>query len=158
MLVRLHTRSNTIDALRKRGMKAEAQKIKEEQRQENIEILKSFKYVYTFSPVYFIWSDSSHLIPISDPADLPLLNESLEIDTAINPKGNSFLVGDFGITDAGPTGLTVSGFVVRNKNLEQLQDPFPYYTRSYEGLPHERTPVQVVQQFDKKLRKFSNKK
>src|SRR5688500_2317042 len=60
LLVRLKTAQQKIDALNKLGKTDWAQKIIREQKAENQRIINAFKQHYTFSPVYFFYSDDSH--------------------------------------------------------------------------------------------------
>lgn len=166
LLVRLSNKTESINALRKGGNHEDAEELEREQRKKNLEIVKAFKQAYTFSPVYFIWTDSSHLILENEkPSAFPLLNENLEVDKNITAPDDTYLVGDFSRTssentvtvgnDGTPrTNMEFPAFVVRNRQLVQIAEPFPYYVRTFEQVPGEQTPMQVVKRLNAQLYEF----
>jgi hypothetical protein len=157
LLVRLPTSQPLIDALWQRGDTAKAEKIIDAVESNNREIVSAFNSQYSFSDVYFFYSDYSK--EISNGNFSSLMNANFE-DVSF-PKGEVFsdyfiaefanlkpdttryYIGDqiepdpngglrrvkrYGDSDIG---ADFRALVIKDRNFVQLRDPFPYYVRSF---------------------------
>lgn len=157
LLVRLPTSQPLIDALWQRGDTAKAEKIIDAVESNNREIVSAFNSQYSFSDVYFFYSDYSK--EISNGNFSSLMNGNFE-DVSF-PKGEVFsdyfiaefanlkpdttryYIGDqiepdpngglrrvkrYGDSDIG---ADFRALVIKDRNFVQLRDPFPYYVRSF---------------------------
>jgi hypothetical protein len=157
LLVRLSTSQPQIDALWQRGDTAKAEKIIDAVESNNREIVSAFNSQYSFSDVYFFYSDYSK--EISNGNFSSLMNGNFE-DVSF-PKGEVFsdyfiaefanlkpdttryYIGDqiepdpngglrrvkrYGDSDIG---ADFRALVIKDRNFVQLRDPFPYYVRSF---------------------------
>lgn len=155
LLVRLKTSETKINALRKAGRENKALKAEAWQRTQNEKIVKAFTEQYTFSPVYFFYSNFSNQVREGDFAGI-FLNEKLEIDSTIELKEKTVFtveytaikqdtfvqlshyeleqIGNFRSKWVpryyGQSNLGFKAFVVKNQNFEQMAEPFPYYART----------------------------
>lgn len=155
LLVRLKTSENKINALRKAGRENKAIKAEAWQRTQNEKIVKAFTEQYTFSPIYFFYSNFSNQVREGDFAGI-FLNEKLEIDSTIELKEKTVFTVEY--TDIkqdtfvqlshyeleqignfrskwvaryyGQSNIGFKAFVVKNQNFEQIAEPFPYYART----------------------------
>ncbi len=177
LLVRLKTKKASIDALRKAGNKKVADRLENEQKMANQEIIKAFKKSFKFCPTYFFYSDYSDAVRARKFDEVEFLGQDLQPDKAIRFNGGFFLTAEFGnveqdtvgnykaqkhlenenFRDATSTGKSNMGFsalVIRSDQFIQLTPPFPYYARTLAGLPFERTKEEVVRMMDEQLDKF----
>ncbi len=155
LLVRLKTSETKINALRKAGRENKALKAEAWQRTQNEKIVKAFTEQYTFSPVYFFYSNFSNQVREGDFAGI-FLNEKLEIDSTIELKEKTVFtveytaikqdtfvqlshyeleqIGNFRSKWVpryyGQSNLGFKAFVLKNQNFEQMAEPFPYYART----------------------------
>lgn len=154
LLVRLMTKQNSIDQLRKNGDNAAADKIEQNQRKINKDIISGFKSSFTFCPVKFFFSNYTEQIRKKEFDKVVFLNDSLLPDNASDTKGKFFLTAEFGAIEqdtasyytgedlySGEKGLAMEksygggpnmGFqalVIKSDQFFQLQRPFPYYAK-----------------------------
>ena len=172
LLVRLKTAKNKIDALNKMGKTQWAQRIIREQRAENQKLVDAFAKYYTFSPVYFFFSDDSDKILQKQFAGV-LYDHKLQPAFENTAFQNKFLVAEIALVAQNPIPVgqqetnaskqsdnqnsTFEGLVISDENLKQLSDPFPYYVRSFESLGKKiaRSEARMVQKMNQKLIEFS---
>ncbi len=145
MLVRLHTRNKSVELRRQNGQHEIANKIEDDQYQENKAIIAAFGQYYNFSPVYFFYADDTDKIKAGNAAGL-FLNSQMKPDAAIQPKLDFFMVAEFGPLEGetrvipGDTLVPLPDYVageileralvIRDQNFMQMRDPFPYYIRA----------------------------
>jgi hypothetical protein len=145
MLVRLHTRNKAIDLHRKNGQHDIANKIEDEQYQENKSILAAFDQYFNFAPVYFFYSDDTEKIKTGNTAGVFLNNKLMATDSII-PNLGFFMVAEFGplegetrvipgdtlvaLPDYVPGEILERALVIRDHNFMQMRAPFPYYLRA----------------------------
>lgn len=139
LLVRLKTSENKISKLIEYGRNSEAEKVKREQLEDNLNIIQAFKNHFEFCPVYFFLSGNSKQVRSGELGNI-FVNENLEIDTTIQFTGE-YLTADFSRTQGVPTKdengtqvATTSSFglpalVVMDKNFVQMSNPFPATVR-----------------------------
>ncbi len=155
LLIRLETQRYKIDALKRSGNIAAANKAQAKLDKKNRSIIKAFRDTFDFCPVYFFYSDQSKYVSRNQLDSLTFVNDSLEADPSISFSEQLFLTGEFSelqeirtnIEDEiyyyrGPDGIELkkkgqgytnqgfSALVICDKNFTQLKRPFPYYIKT----------------------------
>jgi hypothetical protein len=153
LLVRLKTGDLQLKALENAGRKEEAEVLSRKLQRENKELVTAFRSKFHFCPVYFCYSSSSDNIRDGKLAGC-LLNDQLRPDSAITPPPLPFLTAELGFTSK----QQVEGLIVMDTNFEQLQSPFPFLAKKFNGVAHKRTPEEMVIQLDLELHNFLQKK
>jgi len=163
LLVRLKTKSNSVNALMEIGDTTGAKNIIEKQNQFNKNIITAFRNYYKFSPVYFFTSNFSDTIRKHKLHEVIFVNDELKPDPAIKPTPQGFLIAEFGNvtqdtasylsgtyltqTDEGlkrdesyygGTDTKIQAFVIMSDQFVQLCDPFPYYSRVRKTNPKQK--------------------
>jgi hypothetical protein len=183
LFVRLKTSENTIDALKSAGEYERAQRVFEHQQKENLEIIDAFMQEYNFSPLYFFSSSDSRKVLDRDFEGV-LLDQDLTVVKEVPPDNISFFIAEFwhiersdegtfqanilkddttgyrskqavytGDTELGPDAL-----IIRGPDFVQLDHPFPFFVRTYEGFPViRRAKKKVVAKLNKKLNDYHMK-
>ncbi|CAN5370410.1 hypothetical protein BH09BAC1_BH09BAC1_03160 [soil metagenome] len=144
LLVRLHSRDKSVNLYRQNGQHEIANKIEDEQFQENKAIVAAFTRYFNFSKVYFFNADDTEKIKAGNMQGI-FLNSQMQGDATIAPRLDTFMVAEFGPLEGEtrvipgdtlvPLPDYVSGevleraLVIRDKNFMQMRDPFPYYIR-----------------------------
>ena len=160
LLVRLRTSQPKIDALKEAGYPDKARQVEEKQLAENKEIVKAFHDQFFFCPVYFFYSHMSKEIRVHH-FQGNLMDENLAAINGIGKPVPVYFVAEFGnierSDEANFTGYSIEqdttgkkqktsnysgdpdmGFtalIIRDASFVQLQKPFPYYVRTFEGFP-----------------------
>lgn len=147
LLVKLYTRNNSIKAHRESGREEKANNLEKEQSFKNLAIVKAFEKKYNFSPkVYFFYSDDSGEI-----MDWQFKGNLMGYDMQVLNYveiGATFYIAEFGNTE----GSGINALVIMDKESNQLEKPFPYFTRTFEGLFFlERSYDQTVELWNEKL-------
>ncbi|MCI5054993.1 MAG: hypothetical protein MRY83_02730 [Flavobacteriales bacterium] len=173
LLIRLATKRNKIDALRKAGYTKKAEAIEEEQKNLNLELITAFRNEYTFSDLHFFYSNFTSDI-LSGNYENTFLDDSLN-PISVDLTSDTFFIGEYGFVEAdtntyssqpyydanekrmkevkyGDTRLGISAFVVRDKNLYQLRDPFPFFVKRKKGWYKELKPAVVARIFNNRLK------
>jgi hypothetical protein len=146
LLVRLPTAQNKIKSLLDIGLEKQANKVAREQQLENIKVFLAFKSAYDFSKVYFFYNLSSESIQNGNFKG-HLLNENLEPDPNVDYSG-PYYIAEFDVIQT--TGL--SALVIKDKNFNLLQKPFPYYAKQFDVFPlFRRSKLDVVKTLNKGL-------
>ena len=113
-------------ALRKRLEKRLENTIKERDRY-NQSLIDAFDEYYSFSNIYYIYDSSSVELKNGERSGI-FLDKNREVDPTIEiPEGDVFVLRT-GNTDYSST-TGIEALVVMNKELKDLQRPFPYYVR-----------------------------
>ena len=94
----------------------------------NLILIKAFETHYTFSDVYYMYDTATISLRDGERKGI-FLNEKMELDPSIEMKEGPFFIMRGGNTD-NTTTTGISGLVVMNAELEDMQRPFPYFTRS----------------------------
>lgn len=156
LLVRLKTSKPTIAAMKKRGYHQLAEETEEEQRIENLSLMRAFQSAYHFSEVKFFYSEDSRKV-LQKKYDGIFLNDSLQKDSAIilNNTKHVFTceltnieedtaryfshyelisTGNFAFKQVpryyGGGQNTFYSLVIKDHQFNQLSRPFPYYSRA----------------------------
>jgi hypothetical protein len=180
LLVRLKTKTTTINALRKAGANARAEEIQRQQTEFNLNVIAAFRKNFNFCPIYFFYSDDSDNIRKKQFDQVTFLNDSLHADQAIKFNGKEFLTADFGTVEqdtakyfshnsyepdgnfsvkkedhynGGPS-FSYEGLIIRNDKFIQLRHPFPYFVRTRDSRPNKKKLNRTVKTMNKKLTNF----
>jgi|GEM_PF-3016950 hypothetical protein len=163
LIVRLKTNDKSVDAYRKAGQNALADKIVADRVQLNQNIADAFKYYFSFCKVYFIYAKNSDALLRREPGIF--LNEKLQPDTSIKLKEKYFLIAEYGsytsnervdeyhysgvyTTEPSNSTASSSALVILDTTFTQLQEPFPFAATVYLG-----GYVKAVEQLNKQLEK-----
>ncbi|MCW3084381.1 MAG: hypothetical protein JWP12_1747 [Bacteroidetes bacterium] len=147
LLVRLKTSENYINTLLRQGDKKGAEEARLQQEKENKEIVAAFRDNFTFCKVYFFYSRYSDKIKAGKVKGY-IMNANFEKDTLYN--GTDYLIGDFGESET----TKLQGFIMKNKNSEQLKSPFPFLIKLNRNGVIERSKPEIVQALNKELFSF----
>ena len=184
LLIRLKSRNNTIIGLRKIGKVKLAEKIKRKQADYNLKVITAFKTNFDFCPTYFFISNYSINIKDEQFDKVVFLNDSMIEDMTIKLNTKKFLTAEFGIIEQdtakyfshktyepdehwsltrfenyyGGANMGFGALVIKSDKFIQLRRPFPYYVRTFDSLPFERSTNKIVRKMNKKLHKFYNGK
>ncbi len=184
LLIRLHSKKNLTDTLRKKGMPEQAEEIEKKQSYYNLEIIHAFRESFNFCPVYFFYSEYSEAVKKKQFDKVIFLNEKLRQDTSIKFNAQQFFCAEFGTisndtsrssvthyeTDSGKqpeahtkqyegadgptTGIT--GIIIESDQFIQLRKPFPFYKRTYTSVFGKRIIKNAVAGMNENLLAFYN--
>jgi hypothetical protein len=184
LLVRLQTKKNSLEALRKHGNYEKANLIEKKQAAYNLSIVKAFRTNFDFCPTYFFFSDYSTNV-IDDQIDkVVFLNDSLFADTTIKFNNKAIFTAEFGTIEQdtakylshysyepnanmslkrvsnyyGGSNMGFGALIIKSDKFIQLSNPFPYYVRTFDSLPIEKSAKKVVSLMNIKLSEFYNSK
>lgn len=186
LLVRLQTKKNGINALRKIGKNIQADELEKKQADYNLNIINAFKTNFNFCPTYFFLSDYSTNISGRQFNKVIFLNDSLLADTTIKFENKNFLTAEFGTIEQdtakyfsyhsiesdpninwsvkkvsnyyGGPDMGFEALIIRNDKFIQLRHPFPYFVRTHNKMPKKRILIKAVKRMNKKLFKFYKRK
>jgi hypothetical protein len=180
LLVRLTTKEHSLAALRKIGKTKHADELQKKQAAYNLKIIKAFRKNFDFCPVYFFFSNYSTNIRERQFDKVIFLNDSLAPDTSIKFTYNSFLTAEFGNIEEdtakyysyasfesdsnegrhlvshyyGGNEMGFGALLIRSDKFIQLRRPFPYYVRTFDSLPIERSEDEAVKMMNKEMHAF----
>jgi hypothetical protein len=182
LLVRLHTKVNSIAALKKMGKNELADEINEKQLNYNKEVVSAFKKNYSFSPVYFFYSNYSDSILSGQINGVVFLNDRLQADTTIKLGSGKFLIAEIGIIEPdtvkhfshyyyyggentlerrsayyGESDMRFEALKIMSDQLVQLKRPFPYYVNLNNALPVKKRLTKAVVKMNNKLIRYYEK-
>lgn len=171
VVVRLHSRSAAIEKLKAMGSNQYANAIAAMQRQENREIIESFRTAFTFCRVYFFFTDSTDALLQGKRTGF-FVNDSLQIDPAIRLNETFFLVADKGNPtvyqkkydptqpdmDYSERSYLNETIFLLDQNLKPLKSPFPRYAQArFSGSSWTNYWIGKVRGLNAKLLSFYNK-
>jgi hypothetical protein len=183
LFVRLKTSETTIEALRGAGKYEEAEMVDERQKEKNREIVDAFTRAYDFSEIYFFKSRYSKdvrnrnwdgvlldtsLQPVADPPPIHVnfyIAEFWHIERSDEGtfQGYAYKLDTTGYQSkqkvySGDTELGPYALIIRGPDFMQLDRPFPFFVRTYEGFPViRRKKVKVVDKMNQKLHNYYKK-
>mgnify|MGYP001545757323 CR=1 FL=1 len=147
LLVRLKTSENYINTLLRQGDKQGADEARKKQEKENREIVAAFRDNFTFCKVYFFYSKYSEKVK-SGKFRGYLLDTNFVQDTVYT--GSDYLLGEFGESET----TRLQGFIMKDKNSQQLKSPFPFLIKLNRNGIIERSKPEIVQALNKELFSF----
>jgi len=180
LLVRLKTKKNSIEALRKIEKNTLADKIEKKQAKRNKAIISAFQKRFDFCPTFFFFSDYSQSIKEKKFDKVLFLNSNLQLDSTIKFDKKTFLTAEFGTIEPdtakyfsyyslepdgnwsvkkiknyyGGSSLVFDALLIKSDIFIQLRRPFPYYARTFDSFH----PKRVVKRMNRKLRRFYKQK
>jgi len=179
LLVRLKTKKNTIEALRKMGRDNKAEMVEAKQNAFNKEVIRVFKEYFTFCPYYFFFSDDSEAVKEKQFDSVGFLNDKLVIDSTITFDMENFLTAEFGVIEQdtakyfdgyrnesveegvvaqtqyyGGPDLRFGALIIKSDQFAQLCKPFPYYVRTFDSVPVKFRTKNAVKKMNRNLHYF----
>jgi len=177
LLLRLHTRKPTIEALKKIGKIQEAAQLEYKVQQEHKQVMNAFSRYFDFCKTAFFYSESSLLVT-ERKFDQVLINGIA--DTASLRTLDYFLVAEFGNVSQdsmkrfsnyslersgtqplekvanyhGGQNLGMNALVILSDQFIQLRAPFPYYARFFKVLPYKMAVKKAVRKLNRKLHRY----
>lgn len=146
LLIQLKTKQNTIDAYLSKGLTEKANKVKRLQALDNKSIIKGFRQYFNFCPVYFYYSSDLTNLKDKNFSAITFLDDSLaptpldiNLDT-VNYYISGISKSNFNNTTLNnipnyerpyERGIKFDAFIIKNKDLQQLATPFPYYSKTH---------------------------
>ena len=137
--MRLKTNQKSIDAMLSMGLEKKAQKAKRQIDSDNKAIMLAFNKNYSFSDVYFFYSNNTQKVRDMKFKNI-FLDENLNEDNSItlNPLYTFYMIGDFDMVRTlndegeydGLNSLITKAIVLKDRDFEQMPRPFPFYTRA----------------------------
>ena len=166
LLIRLKTRSKSLKAYEKAGATHLIKRIKKERDAENKKIIDLFNKYFDFCPTYFFYTDDTELLLLGKHEGM-FLNNELKKDKNIILDKDFYLIAEFDVlleeklwTDSTLTATNQNKvyqhqalnkvIVIKDKNLEQLKDPFPFYVKA----STERFWPRKVEKLNKRFHKY----
>lgn len=143
LLVRLKTRAKTIEQLQQMGDMKSAEKIRQQQFNENKFIMNCFVRYFDFCPVYFFYNTSNDSVRQNKLQHI-FLDSNLIVNPAIQMKEKIFLIaeeGDIEISNQQNNSDTTvteplasytirsGGIRIMDSQFRLLQQPFPYFVK-----------------------------
>jgi len=157
LLVRLKTSKSTIDAMQKAGKTKMAANRQKQVDEENKRIIKAFKDEFDFCPVYFFYSDDSHLLKDKNFESIVYVNDSAQKDSNITPRFSEFFVAEFGSIgqDEGAI-FDMQGLIIMNEEFVPLQKPFPFFVKKSSLRNSKKSIFIAVNKMNRNLWAFYN--
>ncbi len=125
LLVRLQTKSMSIEALEAQGRHKQAEALREKQYLENKEAVLSFRNNFDFCPVYFFYSSASDNIR-EGKFEGQLFNSHFQ-PLELAEKPDTFFTAEFGATPR----MAIEGLIIMDQEMRPLDPPFPFFQRKH---------------------------
>lgn len=180
LLVRLPTKQNTIDALIASDRISQAEQIKRKVERDNLELIAAIDSAFDFCPVYFFYSHDSKYVSSGELEKVGFVNSDLELDSTIQVESEYYYTAELGLigqnTGApienipkgqednpnyrneakyyGGTNMRFHAFIIKDSQFNQLERPFPYYSRTLNSFFIKKTTYEVIRRMNLKLMKF----
>ena len=138
LIVRLKTGKNQINALNRminsKSLAPDVKKVYKERkenmlvanREHNLAIISAFNEKYKFSDVLFMPDTCVHLLNAGQKSGY-FLNKELIFDDTISLGNKNYFIAFHGTPNT-TTKSGVEGLVILDKNMNELADPFPFFT------------------------------
>jgi len=159
LVIRLKTNKNIIEKLISQGNYTQAEEIRQKQYLENKEIIQAFKANFKFCPILFIFNtQTDHFL--QGAFEGIFLNDSLKEDSSIVFNYPTYFIAEFGTLepegDEGPisSGISVDALLIKDRNLIQLNRPFPFYVRKNDFGLGTRSIDDMVRMLDYNLEQY----
>lgn len=151
MIVRLNENTAKIETLKSQGYYADARKLEEETREENLEIMEAFKEAFTLLPVYYIY-DTDSKQALSGNFNGILLNTDLKRADTLTLPGTEYVFAEFKqhFDEVSQTS-GMYGLVITDQLFNNLPSYFPGFTSDVYGFLSKK---EVVSRHEKKMRKY----
>ncbi|NNC82931.1 MAG: hypothetical protein HKN79_05075 [Flavobacteriales bacterium] len=179
LLVRLPTKRPSIDAMREKGLNKQADALQSKVFAQNLDIVESFRSQFDFCPVYFFYSHDSKYVRELQLDSVLFLNDDLEEDESIKVVEDDYFTAEFtllapkqykvkNIPDSqeknsnyrneakyyGGANMRFHALIIKDEEFTQLDNPFPYYTRTLNSFFIKRKMADVVSIMNGKLYRY----
>lgn len=179
LLVRLNFNQQEIDYYEKYQNFKQANIVRANALKTNAVIMEAFAKNFDFCPVYFFSMNDSRKILEGKLDSVIFYNASCVPDTSIHMVAPAYLIAEFDaieqdtvyyykgtINDAtnqdkaqnksyyGGDKFTISALVIRNRDFNQLRDPFPYYVNYSPNTLITKRYIEPVIKLNNKLRSY----
>lgn len=165
LVIRIKSRDKNIAAYRSAGQEKIAERMLQDDRKLNLQIMDAFRTQFRFCPYYFMYARNSRSF-VEGKRNV-LVNEGLREDSTIKFEHSNFLFVDFGTsminesvnpytqvsqTQEGSTPGNSQAYIILDTNFKQLHAPFPYHTfiNDFEQNQHQK----AVARLNRKLFQF----
>jgi hypothetical protein len=134
LLVRLHTKENSILMMEVQGQQERADKTFKKQLEKNKAIMTSFKNTFDFAPVLFFFSYDSENVKNKNFNEV-FINEDFKIDPNLNVKDTSNIyIIDVGEVYFRRFGSHMKGIVILDDQFNPLPDEMPVIVRKRDAI------------------------
>lgn len=177
MLVRLYTLEKSIDALKQKNMPLKAEELRKRVETQHKELMQAFDLHFDFCKVYFFYSSDTQKVLKSNYEGV-IYDTKGNLVENFNP-GNNYFFAENGPypNDESPAGYdyelarseqgvkvqkvpyfdpyhNFGVFCIRDKNMQALKKPFPFYVKTYGDFIYYRNANSFVPILNNKLHKF----
>ncbi len=177
MLVRLHTLERSIEALKQQDMPLKAEELKKRIELQHHELMKAFDTHFDFCDVYFFYSADSKKV-LNENYEGIIYDKKGKLVENFNPGKNLFFAENCPYpNDNSPAGYdyelirseqgaevqkipyfdpyhNFGVFCIRDKNMQALKKPFPFYVKIYGDFIYYRKANSFVPVLNQKLYKY----
>lgn len=155
LIVRINSGQKKSAAMKLRASKAQMKKFQTELYIENKELVEAFLSSYSFSKVLFIYDNDTDILLSSTNPKVFVNPKTLKVDRTITIAENEpFYILETERIYFETQNSSSTGFVVLDKDLNYLKDPFPYYIMKMEGFITEKEVATMVEKLENKLTEF----
>jgi hypothetical protein len=135
LIVRLPTRSAKIAKLEElsareeegsayqKRLQEELVRTREETERQNRALVRSFRDIYRFSDVMFLYDTSASLLKSGDYEGI-FLTDSLQVASSLSPGDRYYLIAAIGVT---PEAALEDALIIYDDHFNTMSKPFPYY-------------------------------
>lgn len=151
LLVRLNSGSSQLDFY-KEQYPEKVERFKSKINAENEELIRAFSENYHYSKVLFFYSDDADAIKNKDYTSHLFTADMKEVKQ-FNYNEDEVFIARIGSTLEST--LAIATLVLYDAEFDQLEKPFPYYVRTYEGISFlKRSKKNLVTRLNSKLMKY----
>ncbi len=155
LLVKLNTQSKKLNYLQKFGQNKKIEKLKKEIEKEHSQIRSAFKKYYSFSKVFFFYSDNAKEIIEDQNWDLLLDSGNDKIDGE-QPVYFAYLQKPDWYAQSDAYFFIIHSY--EDRQVIRLKRPFPFYRSTKSANLFKRTDYyRSIEKLQKSLVKFKNK-
>ena len=151
ILVRLQDSKTRIKSFEDNGLFKKAEELRSYQDSVNKSIYKAFADTFNFTKVLFFFSSDTRKV-LNGEFDGVFLNETLEKDESIKMNYSKFYITEFAYLSSGGR-KSMEGLILKDKELLELERPFPYFIKRNEVLLTKDNKTMVAE-LNRKLHDF----
>ncbi|KAB1065047.1 hypothetical protein [Salibacter halophilus] len=157
LLVRLHTKENSILMMEVQGQQERADKTFKKQLEKNKAIMTSFKNTFDFAPVLYFFSYDSEKVKNKNFNEV-FINEDFKIDPNLNVKDTSNIyIIDVGEVYFRRFGSHMKGIVILDDQFNPLPDEMPVIVRKRDAIAlFRRSYPDMIVELNQNLTEFYN--
>lgn len=156
LLIKVPTGRNKLAAMSLRASTEQIKEYKKELKEENDSLFLMFNKHYNFSKHLFFYDTDMNKVLKGDYENtfINSTGEKIKVDSVLNSKTPVYILETERIYFETQNSSS-TGFVVQDKNLNYLKDPFPYYIMRFGSFDVLRKPFSImVIRLNEKLETF----